>query len=196
MAEELYETPGDEPSQGDIFELLPHSFVEKPLLMLTREAGVETILRVSSEPLVGFNDKGGQQIVSVCKRQKGLLLTHDCEIDKAHVSRWLVCPVVPLVTLSPDTRDRVKRNRIYAMLYLPKYREALPESFVDFNQITTLSADLVRGTTRLVSLSDVGRKALYAQLIRCLTRWELRSLTCPSCQTNIDPSDILPVRTP
>ena len=193
MAEELYESPRGEISQGDILELLPHVYLDKPLLALAKET--ETILRCSGEPFPHFDDKNGQQIVASCKRQRAILLSHDCEIDKKHVKGWLTCPVVPLVSLAPENRDRVKRNRIYAMLYLPRYRDVVHESFVDFNQITTLDAGYIKTATRLVSLSDMGRRALYAQFIRWLTRWELRDISCPSCRVAFNPSLVLPVRT-
>ena len=196
MAEAIYETPGEKFSQGDIFELLPHSYIEPPLLMLAQEAGSEAILRLSPEPFVSFNDKDGQRIVSMCKRGKGIILSHGCVIDKPQVRRWLVCPVIPLTEIPSGQRGDVKRNRAYSMLYLPQIREVLPESFVYLDQVSTIDAEIVRSAHRLVSLSDIGRKALFAQFIRSLTRWELRTIACPNCQMDINQSEALPVKTP
>ncbi len=192
MSEELYENPRPESSQGDILDLVPHIYLQKPLLSLAREA--ETIFRASTEPFPQFDDKNGQSIAATCKRQRAILVSHDCEIDKPQVRRWLVCPVIPLVALPTENRDLVRRNRIYAMLHLPKYRDGLPESFVDFNQVTTLGADFIESAKRLVSLSDMGRMGLYAQFIRWLTRWQLREIECPNCGVVIDPTARLPLR--
>lgn len=194
MAEELYENPREQVSQGDILELLPHVYIDKPLLALHQEG--ETIFRASGEPYLSFDDKRGQLTTATCRRSKAILLNHDCEIDKPQVKRWLTCPVVPIVRLKLENRERAKRNRIYSMLYLPKHRDVLEESFVDFNQVTTLDAEFIKTARRLTSLSDSGRRALYAQFIRWLTRWELRDLLCPSCGTTFNPAIALPVRTP
>lgn len=194
LAEELYETPREQSSQGDILESVAHIYLERPLLALRKEA--ETIFRAEAEPFSQFDDKGGQMVVATCKRQRAILITHDCEIDKPQVKRWLVCPVVPIVVLSSGNRDRARRNRVYSMLHLPQYRDVLPESFVDFNQITTLEGDFVKGGKRLVSLSDIGRRALYSQFVRWLTRWELRDIHCPSCNVVFNPAIALPVRSP
>lgn len=192
MAVDLYEAPGTEISQGDILELLPHISLNKPLLALSKEA--ETIFRAVAEPHPQFNDKDGQDVIATCKRTKAILISHDCEIDKTHVQNYLVCPVVPSHRLKPTTQDLLKRNRIYAMLYLPKYGDTLGESFVDFNHVTTLNAEFVKNATRILSLSDLGRRALYVQFIRWLSRWELREIACPSCGSIFDPHINQPVR--
>ncbi len=192
MPEELYEAPREQPGQGDILEFLPHVFLDGDLIALNPET--EVTFKAAVEPFSSFDDKGGQPIVATCKRQKAIVLSPDCEIDKSHVRRWIVSPVVPIVKLSDRNRDIVRRNRTYAMFHLPKYRDVLPESYVDFNQVTTLGADLVKAAQRLTSLSDLGRRGLYIQFIRWFTRWELRTVTCPSCGVSFDPGDVMPVR--
>lgn len=192
MSEELYEVPREQASQGDILEFLPHIFLDLPLTALNEET--ETTLRTVTEPFSSFDDANGQSVMATCKRQKAMLLSHDCEIDKPQVTRWIVAPVVPILKLKPANRDRVRRNRIFTMFHLPKYRELLPESFVDFNQLTTLSSEFVRNAQRIVSLSDVGRRGMYAQFVRWFTRWELRSTRCPTCGVEFDPGQVMPVR--
>lgn len=194
MSEELYEAPRAEFSQGDIFEFLPHAYLEPPLTALERET--ESTLKCSSDPFASFEDSSGQAIVAKAKRQNALLLGHDCEIDKPHIVRWLISPVVPIGRLAEAKRDPVRRNRIYSMLHLPPYRNLLGESFVDFNQITTIDAEMVKAAIRRVSLSDAGRRGLYLQFIRWFTRWELRTIQCPSCSVTFNPADVMPVRTP
>jgi len=194
LSEELYETPREQFSQGDIFELLPHVFLGRPLTALTKDG--ETTLRAETEPFTSFDDTNGQAIVASCKLQRAILLSHDCEIDKAQVIRWILSPVVPIVRLSNENRDRVRRNRIYAMFHLPKFHESLPESFVDFNQMSTLNSEFVRSASRIVSLSDLGRRGMYMQLVRWFTRWELRTTQCPACGVSFNPGDVMAVRTP
>ena len=81
------------------------------------------------------------------------------------------------------------------MLFLPRFGDTLVESFVDFNHVTTLDAEYVKNAKRLVSLSDVGRRALYVQFVRWLSRWELREIACPNCGSVFDPHIDQPVRT-
>ncbi len=193
MAVDLYETPRTDISQGDILELLPHLSLNRPLLALSKET--EIIFKAVGEPYPQFNDKDGQDVIATCKRNKAILINHDCDIDKPQIKKYLVCPVVPSNRLKPTTQDLLKRNRIYSMLHLPKFGNILTESFVDFNQITTLDAEYLKDTTRVLSLSDLGRRALYVQFIRWLTRWELREIACPDCGATFDPHIDQPVRT-
>lgn len=185
MAVELYEVPRPEISQGDILDLLPHVSLNTPLFALSKEA--ETIFKATAEPYPQFDDKSGQDVIATCHRAKAILLTHDCEVDKTQVTKWLVCPVVPVTRLRPQTLEFLKRNRVYSMLYLPRLSDTLAESFVDFNQVTTLDANYVKGAKRIISLSDIGRRGLYVQFIRWLTRWELREIACPNCSATFDP---------
>lgn len=192
MAVELYEAPRPEISQGDILDLLPHVYLNRPLFALSKEA--ETIFRVTGEPYPQFDDRHGQDVVATCKRSRAILITQDCEIDKPQVVHWMICPVVPASRLRPENVDRLKRNRIYSMLYLPRYADALGESFVDFTHITTLDAEYVKNAQRIISLSDMGRRGLYVQFLRWLTRWELREIVCPDCGAKFDPHAEQPVR--
>lgn len=195
MPGELYEPPRTEISQGDIIEFLPHIFLDNPLLALHGERDTETVFRATGEPYTNFNDKDGQAVIAKCKRSKAILISHDCEVDKPQVKKWLVCPVVPMDKLQPKNHDLLKRNRIFSMLYLPKLDKILVDGFVDFNQITTLESEFVKAGNRIISLSDIGRRALYVQFIRWLTRWELREISCPNCQANFDPHAHQSVRT-
>lgn len=195
MAAELYESPRPEISQGDILQLLPHVSLDKPLLSLHKEGETETVFRATGEPYTNFNDKDGQTVIAKCKRTKAILISHDCEIEKPQVKNWLVCPVVPMDKLQPKNHDLLKRNRIFSMLYLPRFNRLLIDSFVDFNHVTTLDSEFIKSSNRIISLSDIGRRALYVQFIRWLTRWELREISCPNCAARFDPHADQPVRT-
>jgi hypothetical protein len=116
---------------------------------------------------------------------RAVLITHDCEIDKPG-RRYLVCPVVPLARIPGGAHGDLRKNRIVSMLFLPAYRNIMVDSFISFNQITTVEPGSLDPTRRLVSLSDLGRSALYNQLIRWLTRWRLHTLICPQCKVEFD----------
>ena len=62
------------------------------------------------------------------------------------------------------------------------------------NQLTTLDREFVRGANRILSLSDLGRMALYAQHIRWLTRWQLSEIRCPHCNASFSATAGMAVR--
>jgi len=121
------------------------------------------------------------------------LITNDCEVDKAG-RRLLICPVVPLDRIPGGDHGNVKKNKVISMLFIPAYRALVPDSFVDFNQITTVDRSILRAGKRVLSLSDLGRTALYNQFIRWTTRWVLHTIECPRCGVEFDPTLKLPVR--
>ena len=189
MSQELYEQPSSEISQGDILELAPHIYLDPPLQALHTVEG--NLHKSETEPFSAF-DANGQNVIAKGKRFKAMVLTPDCEIDK--VEYWHICPVMPLSILKSGIQGDVKRNRVYKRFFLPRYGDVLPDSFVEFNQISTLQMDFVKTGKRVLSLSDLGRHGLYAQFVRWLTRWELRELDCPSCGVKFNPVSTLPVR--
>lgn len=173
MAEDFYQAPSEEFSQGDIFEVLPHALITGPL-----------------EHVEGNTDP----VVSECKRDRAILLTHDCDIDKPLLRSWLICPVHRLDTVPKGMQGDIKKNRAFAFLHLAQHRDTLPASFVDFRHVTALSPDVVRSAKRLASLSDTGKKALYLRFIQWLTRWQLADLQCPNCSVEFNPADSLRLR--
>jgi hypothetical protein len=192
LSQELYEQPRQEFSQGDILYVAPHVFLDPPLFALQpQENGLHMF---EQEPFSNFDDAAGQKVVATCKRDKAIVLTHDCEMDKKQILRWHLCPVVPLSKLRPENQDRVKRNRIYSMFFLPRYGTVLMDSFVDFTHISTVGMDFIKTGQRILSLSDVGRQGLYVQFFRWLTRFELRDLNCPNCNVKFSPLSSLPGR--
>ena len=133
-------------------------------------------------------------VAANCVTTKVLLLTYDCELDKK-MPNWLVSPVIPLSKLKGEVQANVRKNKIFHLVYLPKYRDILEESVVVLNQITTLSRVFVESGERVVSLSDIGRRAFYNQHIRWMTRWTLNEISCPRCGVVFDPASTLTVRT-
>jgi hypothetical protein len=192
LAEDLFETPRAELSQGDILEKLPSAHLVPPLQALFARAN--GAMAIESENHPDFNDKLGQPVVASCKRAKALLLSYDCEIDKPAVKNWIVVPIVPLSLIPGASHRDARKNKIFSLLYLPSYRNILEESVLVLNHATTLDREFVRNTKRILSLSDVGRRALYAQYIRWLTRWQLSEVRCPNCTAFFNASDGMTVR--
>ena len=67
--------------------------------------------------------------------------------------------------MSKELQALIKKNRVYAFLHLPHCSE-LDDSFLNFNQVTTLQPGVARSANRLLSLSDLGRRyKLYRSMI-------------------------------
>lgn len=193
MAEDLYELPRSEICQGDILEVLPNSHLTPPLTALFPRS--QGIMACEPETHPEFDDRH-QPVIASCRRAKAMLLTYDCEIDKPQVRNWIVSPVVPLAEIPGSSHSDVKKNKVFHLLYLPKYRGILEDSVLLLNHMTTLSREFVSTAHRIVSLSDIGRRALYIQHLRWLARWQINDIRCPNCLALFNAADGMTVRPP
>jgi hypothetical protein len=191
LAEDLYELPQAEISQGDILEILPNSHLVPPLTALFPRS--EGIMACEPDTHPEFNNKR-QPVVASCRRAKAMLLTYDCEISKPEIKNWIVSPVVPLSEIPGHSHGHIKKNRVFHLLYLPEYRDILEDSVLVLNHVTTLSREFVSTAHRIMSLSDTGRRALYVQHLRWLSRCQLNELRCPNCTALFNAADAMTVR--
>jgi len=121
-----------------------------------------------------------------------MLLNQSCDVDKGY-PKLILLPVVPLATQSAQNQNLIKKNRIYANLHLPAHGDSLPESFISFLEPMVVEKSVLDSVPRIVSLGDSGRRALYIQFTRWLTRWELTEMQCPNCGLTFSPAATLPV---
>jgi hypothetical protein len=153
---------------------------------------------LNPETAAALPKAGCTNVPLACHSAPALVLTHDCEISQSERSkgRVVLCPIKPLADLSQDTRGNAKKNKIPHLFFLPRYKAGLADSVAFLNQLTTVHMDVIRGVPRIATLHVVGRKALYAQYLRWLSRWELTVIQCPQCEMSFDPSLVLPTRAP
>jgi hypothetical protein len=184
----MYQAAGEDPSQGDILDDVPHIWV-----------GDQSALRFPEAPTdaSATEDPGGSSgtLLAQYRLATAIIITPDCEIDKPHTRTWIVSPVLPMTVLPESARDIVRQGRVFSKYYLPCFGESLPESFADLNHFSAVADSILRLKPRLISLSDVGRRAFYGYVIRWFTRWQLNRLTCPRCGSPYDASE-MPVRSP
>ena len=170
MADEFYELLRDQLRQGDIFAAV--QFVR---LEASEGDDSQPIARVST------------------KLVRGMLLNQSCDVDKPHTLRLVVVPVVNLSELSSADQTNVRKNKVFSRLHLPRYRDTMPESFVSVLEPMTVDRKWLQAASRLVSLSEQGRRALYFQYTRWLSRWELTEIPCPACGASFNPAQTLKV---
>lgn len=123
-----------------------------------------------------------------------MLLTHDCEIDKPIKTTWIINPIVPISEIPGKVHPDIRKNKLLHLVHLAAHRDILSESVIVLNHMTTLDHKFIEPSRRIVSLSDIGRRSLYAQYIRWLTRWKLSELQCPNCGVGFNAATAMKVR--
>jgi hypothetical protein len=189
LAEDFYEPPRKELSQGDVLEFLPNVQLDYPLQLL--EIQTDNSFRSCD---FSAGDETKTRALARCRIAMAILLTHDCEIDKPHVKNWVVNPVVPISEIPGTAHSDLRKNKILNLVHLSPYRDVLPESVIVLGYTTTLAREFIDPSRRIVSLSDTGRHALYGQYIRWLTRWKLSELRCPNCGVEFNAAAGMKVR--
>ena len=186
----FYQTGGKDIVQGDIFDGVPHLFLRPPLHVLRRVtlAGGREAMgfyqyppptdespggREGKIPPGGpFHLGSGEQASSFCQVSRAIVLNHDCDIENEPEHR-LVALVRPLAPVRDAAHQEVIRlNQNYSYFYLPAEGE-MPDAYVDFRRITSLTPDFLSISDRLSSLSEESVKALQFHLFRFLTRRDI-----------------------
>jgi hypothetical protein len=163
--------------QGDILERVPHLFLKeqpRPLRKTTVPKNrIVYELEELAEGALPITPEEGALVPAACQVTRAMLLTHDCEIDKDKKHRT-VALVRPLPANMPDQdRATIQQNQRFPFFYLPAGGDQLPESYVDFRRLCTVSPQWVDTAARLASLTIAARQAMLLQLLRFLTRVEL-----------------------
>jgi hypothetical protein len=163
--------------QGDVLERVPHVYLKdhplplRPTTLPGKKPGYQ-LTELPPGELPKTPDEG-VLVPAMCQVTRAMLLTYDCEIDKDTKHRTIAL-IRPIAANMPD-RDRtiIRENKKYAFFYLPAGGDQLPESYVDFRRICTVSPEWVDSATRLASLSVDARQAMLLQFFRFLARVEL-----------------------
>jgi hypothetical protein len=166
VPEHFFEPIIEKLRQGDVFAPLPFSFLG--------DSAESPVAKLTTQ------------------RYSAILLNQSCDVDKQY-PKLVVLPVLPLGLRNSRDQKLIKTNRIFSALYLSAYRDVLPESFVSFQEPMTVERSLLELAPRVASLSEEGRRALYVQYARWLTRWTLAEISCPDCGTSFNPAKTLPV---
>ncbi|MCI0461578.1 MAG: hypothetical protein L0Z62_31905 [Gemmataceae bacterium] len=115
----------------------------------------------------------GVLVPAQCHVTRAMLLTFDCEIDKdkKHRTVMLIRPLPP--DMPEKDRTIIRENRRFPFFYLPAEGDTLPEGYVDFRRICTVSAEWVDSANRLASLTQTARQAMLLQFFHFIARVEL-----------------------
>lgn len=172
MAHEWWaEGPKPELSQGDVVIDLPFwvplndlQCVEKKALPAPRPpAWLETTgLTPDAEGFFNFIARG--------RIAPGVVLSHDCELDKQRKNRRVqVALVSDIEKLSTDEKQAVMGQGKWSRLVLPDVPE-LGTCYADLLIQVTLDRRIIDARRRLASMSEEGAERLRAQIIAYFTR--------------------------
>lgn len=189
----FYRPPDLRLSQGDILTAVPHAYLKPPLSVLrsmstrqgqmlqpfefrmTEEGSVDA---VHNAPTGGFklSSAEGDQIAATGQVGRGIVLTHDCEIDKPSLKYVWVALVRPLRMVPIDNQQIIRDNSDFSAFYLPAIGDAMEESFVDFRRTSCVHVSLVPPEFRLASLTPSAVNQLLVKLMLFITRADLNAL--------------------
>lgn len=130
----------------------------------------DVISGINWQPL---SAEGWEAATVVCH---GAILSHDCEIAKAHSLGVLVAIVRPMAEIEYSKQFLVREKRVVHAFPLEPVG-AMPESWIDLRVILVVSKSSIRnrmgGLSRIASLSEEQCAVLRRQLVRFFTRADI-----------------------
>jgi hypothetical protein len=176
----FYRSLSAELFQGDIFERLPLVYLkESPRsLKKTTIPGNRDGFEVGE--LVSASASAPWLVPAPCDNTRAMLLTYDCEIDKASTKLLTVALVRPLDPgMADGDKAALRDNRKFAFFHLQSWGPDAPESYVDFRRLSSLGIETVKIAARNSRLSVTARKAMMFQFFRYFTRIDLHRAVIP-----------------
>jgi hypothetical protein len=169
-----------EVSQGDVLSDVPFSILVDPLTHLQFADGPKgKPAWMECEKPVLHKRTQRMHILSAYKPRAGIILSHDCEIDKAKDRpRVMLAPVAKISDLPAKTQGFVLDQRHLALVPLPNLGD-MGDCYADLRGITTAPSELVLTNQRLASMTDEARLRLHGYLVAFLLRKRLDGTALP-----------------
>lgn len=172
--------PGPELSQGDLFELVPSVWVED-LGYMSKTADGPPRFRLHRERPEQLKDDRPHPANAMNVRASGVVLTHDCEIDKDDKERAsiLVGLVRDLSEIEEDDREGIRQYTRHRAFYLPGGEQTGPggehsylreDGYIDLRRITSIRRGTLEQLKRKAAMNEDGRLMLQEHLFRFFTR--------------------------
>jgi hypothetical protein len=167
-----FSPPSDELSQGDLFADVPSVYVEDLRYLVKTDANAYS-LQSASQPR---KDDRTYPANAVEARTFGIVITHDCEIDK-NLARALVyvALVRKLDDVAEEFRDGFRSNTRHRAFYLPSNEYLNGEHYADLRRMTPIRADALLTLSKVATMNQDGRRMLREHLFRFFSRQFLPS---------------------
>lgn len=127
---------------------------------------------------VPTNGKGGERFLAAGAVKPALVISHDCDLDKALEDpdgpagyRVLAAPVAPINTVDPAMQTLILSQQVKAMLPLQGC-PGLGDCYADLRLVMAVPRVAVDAGKRVASMADVARARLRAQLVEFFVRLE------------------------
>lgn len=163
-----------EVSQGDIYADVPFLTPAVPLTHLQHaEVGKGRPGWAETSSPTFHKRTQRMHALGVYKPRHAILLSHDCEIDKAKDRpRFLLAPIAPIADLPEKTRTNVVDQSHLALAPLPDIPN-IGFYYADLRGITSVPYELMANSSRVASMTDTSRRRLGAYLVAFLLRKRL-----------------------
>ena len=188
MAVELLD-PGDAPlSQGDLLAEVPSVYVRSTSYLVATGKNAYKLSRrlPDSVDSAAFAQANAREIAehqgedawgnAFGGRRFGIVLSHDCELDKPGEKRYVQTALVrPLAAVPERFQDGIRGyERQKRAFYLPPNDFLENENFADLRMITTLRrAEVIDQLARIARMNEDGQVLLRFQLFRFFARKRL-----------------------
>jgi hypothetical protein len=176
--------------QGDIFLIAPNLFLKERLqkprtvTLAGQKHGFEIDeLSHSSDDgtKVGLDrlQTGNDVLVPVSTLiGPAILLSHGCEIDKDKKHR-IIALIRSMGNLKEEEKNHIRSHGRRACFHLPQCGNDLPEGYVDFRRISTVTLEWLESKKRVKSLTEDARRQLLVGLFLFFSRIELSVESLP-----------------
>lgn len=112
------------------------------------------------DPIQLTFDRGGDDVLAVAFQCRGIVLSHDCEIENApdHV---IVAPILPWENLASEHQtEAADGDRRDVFPLLAQHDPTIAKSYVKFARISVIHRDVLGGCARVASGTEDLRKRL------------------------------------
>jgi hypothetical protein len=163
--------PGLELSQGDLIGLAPSHYSHDLAYMVKIDANPVRFQLRATRPQ-HMHDDQTHQANARGVRVAGIVLTHDCEIDKDDRVRAsiLLGLVRPLDGLREEDREGIRQNTRHRAFYLPANQHVEGESYLDLRRVTSVRREALEQLDRQAAMNEDGRSMLQEHLFRFFAR--------------------------
>jgi hypothetical protein len=202
---DFYLQAGAKLSQGDIVRDVPWGRIPDPVLVCRPNDQKAKTGKARYGPKdeikdggVAFANARVEQIHARAKQGLGVVLWHDCEIDKFEEQgrsedQWYaaIAPVVQGEGIPPEIWRGIEAGERLQVFFLPQAQHAgiASPSYVDLRLIWSVNQSLLGN--RVATLSGTAQRSLYDHLFSFLTHRRLRdAVICPSCLETISSTDL------
>lgn len=167
-------------SQGDVIADVPFSIAVEPLthLRFAQGKGGKPGWAESEQAVL---HKGTQRmhVLAAYRPRPGIILSHDCEIEKAKDRpRVLLAPVCKISELPTAAQVVVQAQGHLALVPLPGLKD-VGDCYADLRGMTTVLSELALDKPRIASMTDPARLRLHGYLVAFLLRKRLDGATLP-----------------